>query len=123
MADLAVGHKSLIGAITAVGNIAIFQHFTGASIADVRMADPFDNDMESAERHALFMSIAFTGLVSVLTRSKEVFIIGGAVILFEDFSIKHANAVHPDTGKMANPSAPSLDISAAESFPMTDYAA
>ena len=121
MADLAVGHKSLIGAITAVGNIAIYNHMVGANIADIRLAEPFDADMESAERRALFASLAFTGIVAVLTRSKEVFIIGGAVILFEDFTIKHANAVNPDTGKMAHPGAPSLDISNVESFPMTDY--
>ncbi len=121
MPELAVGHKSLIGAVTAVGNIAIYAHFTGASLADIRIADPFDSDMESAERRALFASIIFTTLVAMFTRSKEVYIIGGAVIIFEDFSIKHANAVHPDTGRLANPKAPSLDISNVESFPMTEY--
>lgn len=120
MPDMGVGHKALIGVGVAIGNILVYSHFV-PPVTDVRVAEPFDSDVENAERKALIYTIALTSLVSLLTRSKEVFIIGGVAIIAEDFTITHANAVNPDTGKMASPTAPSLDISNVESFPMTDY--
>jgi hypothetical protein len=120
MPDMAVGHKALIGVAVAVGNILVYSHFV-PPIADVRIAEPMDSDVENAERKALIYTSAFTAMVALLTRSKEVFIIGGIVIVAEDFATKHANAVNPDTGKMTQSQSPALDVSNVESFPITDY--
>jgi hypothetical protein len=68
---------------------------------------------------ALMTGTAFTLLVSFFSRSLEVFAIGGIALLAMDFSTKHANATHPDTGKLAD-AAPATSIS--DSFPMPDYA-
>jgi hypothetical protein len=119
--DMGTGHKALIGVAVAIGNIMVYSHFV-PPISDVRVAEPFDSDVENAERKALIYTGVLTSLVALLTRSKEVFIIGGVAIIAEDFATKHANAVNPDTGKMTSATPPALDVSNVESFPMTDYA-
>jgi hypothetical protein len=59
----------------------------------------------------------FTLTVAGLARSMEVFAIGGTVLVGLDFAIKHANAVDPNTHKMAG----AQEADQSESFPMPDY--
>jgi len=109
----------LIGVGAAFVGIEIYNHFL-PSISDARTAQPFNTDLETAERQALFASTAFLLVTATVTKSVEVFIIGGLAIVLIDFINKHANAVHPDTGRMASPAPQAAGIS--ESFPMPDYA-
>lgn len=109
----------LVGVGAAFAAILIYQHFM-PRIADIRTAEPFNTDIESSERAALFASSGFVLVTAGLTKSIEVFIIGGLAIVLIDFVTKHANAVHPDTGKMA--SAEPQAGGTSESFPMPDYA-
>lgn len=120
---MAVGRSeathTLIGVGAAFVGIMIYNHFL-PSIADIRTAQPFNPDVETAERQALFASTAFVLVTAGLTRSIEVFIIGGVAIVLVDYIAKHANAVSPDTGKMVQPTPTASGLS--ESFPMPDYA-
>ena len=119
---MAVNQGSLIvGGIVAVGDYLIYSHFVGASAADIKTAEPFDVDIEKSERSALYACIAFTTVVAVLARSKEVFIIGGVATLFADFGLKHANAVSPNTHQMVNNSGASLGGTNEQSYPLPDY--
>lgn len=108
----------LVGVASAFVAILIYQHFM-PRIADIRTATPFNTDIESAERAALVASSGFVLVTAGLSRSIEVFILGGLAIVVVDFMTKHANAVHPDTGKMASPEPQATGLS--ESFPMPDY--
>ena len=108
----------LIGGAAAVVAIEIYRHFV-PNMSDVRTATPFNSDIESAERQALVASTGFVLVTAGLTRSLEVFIIGGLAIVALDYATKHANAVHPDTGKMASATPTATGLS--ESFPMPDY--
>lgn len=109
----------LIGVAGAVVAVEIYRHFV-PNMSDIRTAQPFNTDIESAERQALMASTGFLLVTAGLTRSLEVFIIGGLAIIAIDFATKHANAVHPDTGKMASPAPTAAGVS--ESYPMPDYA-
>lgn len=105
--------KALLpAALVAAGNVLIFQHYV-PNIADIRTAQPFNNDVEKSERSALYTATGFTLLVSFFARSLEIFAVGGAVIVAMDYAVKHANAVNPQTGAM--------DTQTATSFPMPDY--
>jgi hypothetical protein len=110
---------TLIGVGAAFVGIMIYNHFL-PSIADIRTAEPFNPDVETAERQALFASTAFVLVTAGLTKSIEVFIVGGLGIVLVDYITKHANAVHPDTGKMVDQTPRASGLS--ESFPMPDYA-
>lgn len=103
-----------LGVLVGIGDVLIFQHFVPPA-ADVRMAEPFDQHIEKAERQALIWGGLFTLVVAGFARSAEVFAIGGLALLAADFAIKHANAVSPHNGEMAKASAVST------SFPMPDY--
>ena len=89
-------------------------------VADVKAAQPFNQDIETSERTALMVTTAFTLLVAGFGRSLETFMIGGAVVVGVDFAFKHANAVVPGTSKMAPPIAQGMDVGS--SHPMPDYA-
>lgn len=104
-----------IGVITGVADALIWKHFVGPSIADIRTAEPFNGDIEKAERTALIAGSVFTLLVAGFTRSAEVFAIGGTVLVGLDFATKHANAVNPQTGKIAQGQNEST------SYPMPEY--
>lgn len=107
------------GVLVAIVNVLIFRHYV-PSVADVRTATPYNNDVESAERMALTVGTVFTIATAMFARSVEVFAIGGIVLVALDFSMKHANAINPDTGKMADGGAMTTSLS--DSYPMPDYA-
>ena|SRR5712691_2003792 len=108
-----------IGVLVGIVDVEIWRHFV-PSVADVRTAQPFNTDIEAAERTALLVGSLFTLVVAGFTRSAEVFAIGGLALVAMDYATKHANAVHPDTGKMASPMPVPTGVS--ESYPMPDYA-
>lgn len=104
----------LVGAV----DVLIFQHFVPTH-ADVRRAEPYNNDIEASERKALYIATVFTLLVAGLAKSAEVFAIGGLTIIGIDFTLKHANAVNGNTGKVDSP----MESGVASSFPLPEYGA
>lgn len=110
-----------VGVFVAVGNLLIFQHFMGASVADVRYkTGPLDGDVEKMERQALYYSIGFTVLSSAIIGSVDTFLVAGTAIVMADFAYKHANAVHPTSGKMGAPNTAGGAIDGGGS-PMPDF--
>lgn len=90
------------------------------STADIRTAPAGNDDVETGRRQATIMAVGINGLVSVMTRDWNVFLIGGAVTAAMSILIAHANAVHPETGTMTAPgeqSAPPVS----QAYPMPDY--
>lgn len=108
-------HGVLAGMGAGLGNILIFNHFL-PSLADVQGVDPYNVDIESAERKALFVCTAWTLLLTFITQKAETFIIGGAVLVGEDFAFKHANAINPATGSTQSPGGQEMTLS-----PLPDY--
>jgi hypothetical protein len=114
-------HAVEVGVLAGIGNLLIFQHFM-PPVTDVKSAEPFDILSESSEREALIASVVFTAAVAGAVRSWDTFLIAGAVLVGVDFAYKHANAVHPVTGKMSGPAPMQLDDGATETHPLPDYA-
>ena len=107
---------ALISVGVGLADVLIFQHFV-PSVADIRVGDKFNKDIEHAELEGLAVGTAFTILVSIMTGGLEPFIVGGAILVGLDFATKHANAVDPNTGKVA-----SAESTESTSYPMPDYA-
>jgi hypothetical protein len=111
-------HAVELGVLVGVGNLLIFQHFM-PPVTDVKAGPQHDGLIEGSERTALLVSVAFTTLAAGFVKSWDTFLIAGAVIVGVDFAYKHANAMHPDTGKVALPAgAESLDMDNVHSLPM-----
>jgi hypothetical protein len=108
-----------VGVLVGIVDVLIWRHFVPVT-ADIRAAQPFNADIESAERTALLVGTFFTLVVAGFARSAEVFAVGGLTLVALDFATKHSNATNPDTGKLA---ANTVSIGTADSFPMPDYSA
>ncbi len=88
--------------------------------ADIRSADPHNTTVESARKAAAWKAAAILGLVFLITQDLNSFLIGGAALGGIDLMDKHANAVHPATGKLSGPA----DVAKADNdvaFPLPDY--
>lgn len=104
--------------------VSIYQHALGAGITDLRTAQPHDTDVEAARKQAAWTSAAVLGILFLLTRDRNSFLIGGAMLAGVDLTVKHANAVHPDTGKLDDNLLASTSVSPelSEAYPLPDYA-
>lgn len=88
--------------------------------SDIRSADPHNTDIEASRKRAAWKAASILGLVFLITQDLNSFLIGGAALGGIDIMIKHANAVHPATGKVAGPTAPAAgDLDTAT--PLPDY--
>lgn len=89
-----------LGTGLAVGGlvVAIYMQAT-PTVADVRVGDPGDRDIDSAERAAAWQSAGIVAAISLLARDPNIFIIGGAVTIGMAWMYRHANEVNPLTGK------------------------
>lgn len=88
-----------VGLLEAVGIYLIYQHSMPAATSDLMAAPPHNTDVESGRKHAAIESAMLLGLVLVISRDLNAFIIGGLALIGVDMSFKHANAVVPGTGK------------------------
>lgn len=106
-------------AIYAIYNSALPSH------TDIRSADPHNNDVEGSRKKAAWMSAAVLGFVFLLTQDLNSFLIGGLTLSGIDLMVKHANAVHPQTGKVASADVSVGDLSAgmdlSTATPLPDY--
>ena len=100
-------------AVYAVYNAALPSH------TDIRAADPHNTDVEAARKRAAWKSFAILGIVFLMTQDVNSFLIGGAALAGIDLMTKHANAVHPTTGTMADMSSAVADNDTA--MPLPDY--
>jgi hypothetical protein len=111
----AVGVGIGIGAV----DLLIFSHFV-PGIADVRSANPQNQDVDATRRQATLYCIGVNGLVSLMTRDWNVFLIGGIVTAAMSWAVVHANTVHPQTGTMQSPGE-SAASSNTNMYPLPDY--
>jgi hypothetical protein len=109
-----------IGVLTGVVDVLVYQHFL-PTVADVRTATPNNGDVETARRQAAITALGVNSLVALMTRDWNVFLIGGLVIASIDLVYKHANAVHPQTGRMTAPGETTISPDLSAAYPMPDY--
>ena len=88
------------------------------SHADIRTADSHNNDIEQARKRAAWKAASILGVVFLITQDVNAFLIGGAALAGIDLMVKHANAVHPATGKMSSVANPAEQVNP---FPLPDY--
>lgn len=76
------------------------------TVADVRSLEKNNADIQGSERVAAWVSAGLVSLVSLITKSPSVFVVGGAVVIAASWMTRHADQV--DTvGKRASAFVPS----------------
>lgn len=93
-------------------------------VAQIRVSDPHDEDVEATRKAAAWTSAAVLGFMFLLTRDRNSFLIGGLVLVAVDYTVKHKNGVDPATGKLASPDTQiGYNDSQANVYSMPDYQA
>lgn len=63
------------------------------SVADVRSLEPNNKDIQGAERTASWVSAGLVSFVALITKSPNVFILGGATVIAASWMTRHADQV------------------------------
>jgi hypothetical protein len=91
----------MLGTAVAAMSYGIYS-FSVPNTAITTSTLPHDASIESARKKAAWTATAVVSAVSVLAKDKTIFILGGLVIVALDWHTRHANAVHPETGKVVD---------------------
>lgn len=106
-----------VGLAEAAVIYVIYQHAV-PNMTDIRAAQPHDGDVEANRKRAAWHSAAMIGVVWFITRDTNAAVIAGAALGAIDFHVKHANGVHPSSGKLAPTGPVTTDTS---SYALPDY--
>ncbi len=87
-----------LAVVTGALVVGIFQ-MQMASPLDVRSVEAGDADVDSQERNATWMSVVAVSGISLMSKSPEVFTIGGLAVIGTAWTYRHANMVSPLTKK------------------------
>lgn len=103
MAEISLKPESRLTIALATGAViyGVFQTQL-PTVADVR-ANEKSAHVESARKVATWESLGIVAGISLLAKSPEVFIIGGAITAVMSWTHRHAGLVHPATGKVPAP--------------------
>lgn len=71
------------------------------SVAEAHATEPYNNNLAAGRKKAMWTSAVVVGGMFLLTHDPNVFTIGGLSLLALEWSHRHANATHPNTGKVA----------------------
>ena len=89
--------------------------------SDIRSADPDNSDIEASRKRAAWKAASILGLVFLITQDLNSFLIGGMALAGIDVMVKHANAVHPGTGKVAGSAPVTSGADLDTAMPLADY--
>jgi hypothetical protein len=70
--------------------------------ATMHATRPYDINIESGRKKAVYTSAAVLSAVTLLTKDVNVFILGGIVLVALDVHARHANITAPDTGALVS---------------------
>jgi hypothetical protein len=70
------------------------------SVTEIHGAEAHNPSVASSQKKAMWTAAAVVGGATLLTRDPNVFVAGGLMFLFLEWSARHANATDPKTGRM-----------------------
>lgn len=88
----------MAGLATAAVVFAVYNNAL-PSIADVRTAQPGNQDVQASERSAGWISAGVVAGVSLVAKDPTIFILGGAMVIGMSWWHRHADMVNPSLGK------------------------
>lgn len=86
-----------VGLATAGLVIAIHSQAT-PSMADIRVGQPNDDNIDRSERAATWFSVAVVSAISLVAKDPTIFIIGGSAAVAMAWWTRHGNALNPLSG-------------------------
>lgn len=114
-----------LGAATAALVYGVYS-YSVPDMATVQATLPHDDAIESGRKRAAWTSAAVVAAISLIAKDKTVFVLGGLMVLGLDWHARHANSVHPETGKMVHATLrsyqPAQEVVSAPGTPGPSYA-
>ena len=110
---------TMVGLLTAIGVYLIYTNSL-PSMTDVRMAGPNDENVEKARKGAAWKSAALLGLVFLVARDLNSYIISGGALVGIDYMYKHHNAIEPTTGRLDGGTPPTIAPGAGQPLEATE---
>ena len=97
--------SSVVAGVATAGLVyAIFQA-TNPGVADKRVSEPGDPELDSAERAATWTAAAVVTGVSLLAKDPTIFAVGGASVVALAWLHRHANVYDPRARGVVGPTA------------------
>lgn len=94
------GDNSIIASLAAVAIVVgIYQAKIGP-VSDVHATDANDGNVAASIRKAGWEALATVAAVGLLAGDLHIVILGGAAVIAEELSYRHANMTNPSTGKI-----------------------
>src|ERR1700724_219375 len=78
--------------------------------ATVRSTMPNNAHLQTLRRQATIEAAAVVGGISLLAKDPTILVVGGALVVVEDWIHRHADAVHPQTGRMVPQSVGATEV-------------
>jgi hypothetical protein len=95
------GDNSIITSLATVAVVvAIYQAKIGP-VSDVHATAPNDGNIAASIHKAGWESLGVIAAISLLAGDLNIVILGGAAVIAEELSYRHANMTNPGTGQIA----------------------
>ena len=95
------GDNSIVSSLATVAVVvAIYQGKIGP-VSDVHATAPNDGNIAASIRKAGWTSLGVVAAISLLAGDLNIVILGGAAVIAEELSYRHANMTNPGTGQIS----------------------
>jgi hypothetical protein len=91
---------SVIVGVSTAALVGFVYQFGLPNLSTVQATGSQDRNIEAGRKKAAWTSATVVAGLSLLTKDKTVFVIGGVAVIFLDWQARHANAVSPETGRV-----------------------
>jgi hypothetical protein len=94
------GDNSIITSLATVAVVvAVYQSKIGP-VSDVHATAPNDGNIAASIRKAGWQSLGVVSAIALLAGDLNIVILGGAAVIAEELSYRHANMTNPGTGQI-----------------------
>lgn len=94
------GENSIVVALATAGLVIGIYNMKLGPVADVHATGAYDGNMQAAIKKAGWEAVAAVAAVTLLARDPNIAIMGGAAIIFEEMTNRHALISNPDSGQI-----------------------
>lgn len=95
------GDNSIVTSLATVAVVvAVYQAKIGP-VSDVHATAPNDGNIAASLRKAGWESLGIVAAIALLAGDMNIVILGGAAVVAEELSYRHANMTHPGTGQIS----------------------
>lgn len=102
MSSILKPETSVVVGVSTAALVGFVYQYGLPNVATMQATSPQDVNIEAGRKKAAWTSAGLVSVLSLLTKDKTVFVIGGLAVIALDWHARFANAAHPSTGKIVS---------------------